>query len=90
MLVLTRKENERLIIDERIVITIVRVAGTAVRLGIEAPLEVPIRREELGRAGDKCPRDEGLACLPGGHAHEGGHDGSQVPDAFGIEAADHR
>lgn len=47
MLVLTRKERERLVIDERIVITVVRVAGGAVRLGIEAPLEVPIRREEV-------------------------------------------
>jgi|DewCreStandDraft_4_1066084.scaffolds.fasta_scaffold11698_7 carbon storage regulator len=53
MLVLTRKERERLIIDERIVITVVRVAGGAVRLGIEAPLEVPIRREELVLAGNK-------------------------------------
>ena len=47
MLVLTRKEHERLVIDERIVITVVRVAGGAVRLGIEAPLDVPIRRAEL-------------------------------------------
>lgn len=53
MLVLTRKEQERLIIDERIVITVVRVAGGAVRLGIEAPLVVPIRREEVRLADDQ-------------------------------------
>jgi carbon storage regulator len=47
MLVLGRKPNEQLIIDGRIVITVVRVAGGQVRLGIEAPAEVLIRRAEL-------------------------------------------
>ncbi len=47
MLVLSRKSNERLIIGENIVVTIVRVSGGQVRLGIEAPPEVSIRREEL-------------------------------------------
>lgn len=47
MLVLARKENERLIIDGNIVVTIVRVAGGQVRLGIEAPQEISIRRAEL-------------------------------------------
>jgi carbon storage regulator len=47
MLVLSRKANERLIIGDNIVVTVVRVAGGQVRLGIEAPTEVPIRREEL-------------------------------------------
>ena len=47
MLVLSRKQNERLIIDGNIVVTIVRVSGGTVRIGIEAPAEVSIRREEL-------------------------------------------
>lgn len=47
MLVLARKENERIIIDGNIVLTVVRVSGGAVRLGIEAPREVAIKREEL-------------------------------------------
>jgi carbon storage regulator len=47
MLVLSRKESEQLIINENIVITVVRIAGGGVRLGIEAPREVSIRREEL-------------------------------------------
>jgi carbon storage regulator len=47
MLVLARKENEKIIIDGRIVITVVRLAGRGVRLGIEAPAEVSIKREEL-------------------------------------------
>ena len=49
MLVLSRKENERLVIGDNIVVQIVRVSGGTVRLGIEAPAEVPIRREELTR-----------------------------------------
>jgi carbon storage regulator len=47
MLVLSRKTNERLIIDDNIVVTIVRVAGETVRVGIEAPKDVSIRREEI-------------------------------------------
>jgi carbon storage regulator len=47
MLVLTRRENERIVIDGRITVTVVRVEGNKIRLGIEAPLEVPIMREEL-------------------------------------------
>jgi len=47
MLVLSRKENERLIIDGNIIVTVVRVAGGKVRLGIEAPPEVHVKREEL-------------------------------------------
>jgi carbon storage regulator len=47
MLVLSRKEGERLVIDGNIVVTVVRLAGGKVRLGIEAPAEVSVRREEL-------------------------------------------
>jgi carbon storage regulator len=47
MLVLSRKQHERLIIDENIVVTIIRVSGGTVRVGIEAPSQVSIRREEL-------------------------------------------
>ena len=47
MLVLTRKENERIVIDGWITVTVVRVQGNKIRLGIEAPQEVPIMREEL-------------------------------------------
>lgn len=47
MLVLSRKKNESIIIDERIKITIVEIRGDKVRLGIEAPREVPIHRSEV-------------------------------------------
>jgi len=52
MLVLSRKESERLIIGEKIVVTIVRIAGGSVRIGIEAPSDVQIQREEVRRRDD--------------------------------------
>lgn len=47
MLVLSRKKNESIVIDENIVITVVEVRGDKVRLGIQAPKEVPIHRSEV-------------------------------------------
>ena len=47
MLVLSRKEGERLKLGDQIVVTIVRVAGEKVRLGIQAPSDVLVLREEL-------------------------------------------
>ena len=47
MLVLSRKENERLVIDGNIVIQVVHISGGQVRIGIEAPRNVSIKREEL-------------------------------------------
>jgi len=47
MLVLTRKENESLVIGDNIKITILSVKGGQARIGIEAPSEILIYREEL-------------------------------------------
>lgn len=47
MLVLTRRVNEAIIIDNRIKITVVAIEDDKIRLGIDAPPEVPIVREEL-------------------------------------------
>ena len=47
MLVLTRKQHETIIVDDRIEIRVIRVQGNRIRLGIEAPCEVSIRRGEL-------------------------------------------
>ena len=49
MLVLSRKLNEQIRIDEQITVTVLRVKGNTVRLGIEAPKEVRVRRGELPR-----------------------------------------
>ena len=47
MLVLSRRQSERIKLGNSIVVTIIRVAGDTVRLGIEAPADVVILREEL-------------------------------------------
>jgi carbon storage regulator len=47
MLVLSRRRSERILIGSSIQITVVRVDGNQVRLGIEAPTSLPIIRAEL-------------------------------------------
>ncbi|HVX12292.1 MAG TPA: carbon storage regulator [Pirellulales bacterium] len=47
MLVLSRRENERIRLGDSIVVTVVRLSGDKVRLGIEAPADVVVLREEL-------------------------------------------
>ncbi|KAA1262538.1 hypothetical protein LF1_51040 [Rubripirellula obstinata] len=49
MLVLTRKANEEILIGDNIKITLVRIKGGSVRVGIEAPRDVKIMRGELNR-----------------------------------------
>lgn len=50
MLVLSRQRDESIVIGENIVITIVDIRGDKVRLGIEAPNEVPVHRQEVFEA----------------------------------------
>ena len=47
MLVLSRKERERIKLGDSIIITVVRVSGDKVRLGIEAPADMLVLRDEL-------------------------------------------
>ncbi len=49
MLVLSRKEGEQLLIGDNIVLTVNRISGNRVAIGINAPKEVPIVRGELDR-----------------------------------------
>lgn len=47
MLVLSRKKNESIIINNDITIVVVEIRGDKVRLGVEAPKEVPVHRREV-------------------------------------------
>jgi carbon storage regulator len=47
MLVLTRKRDEKIMIGDDIVITVVEIRGDKVRLGIEAPRDIRVDREEV-------------------------------------------
>ena len=60
MLVLSRREGEAIYIGENITITVVECRNDKVRIGITAPLDVPIARAELK------PRDKPYT-IPGGH-----------------------
>lgn len=60
MLVLSRKPGERILIGDQVKVTIVRITPNSVRIGIEAPKEMEIVREELtdeesGNAAKKHP-----------------------------------
>jgi carbon storage regulator len=62
MLVLSRQRDQSIMIGDNIVVTIVDIRGDKVRLGIQAPSEIPVHREEVyeaikreGRREDKSP-----------------------------------
>lgn len=59
MLVLSRREKQRIKLGDSIVVTVVRVTGDTVRLGIEAPADVLVLRDELEpRATVRVPKRE--------------------------------
>jgi carbon storage regulator len=49
MLILTRRIGEKLVIGEKVTVTILGVKGNQVSMGIEAPVEIKIHREEIFR-----------------------------------------
>jgi carbon storage regulator len=61
MLVLSRKKNESIVINNDIVVTVVEIRGDKVRLGIVAPKEVPVHRQEVYDAIHGHDRDANLA-----------------------------
>lgn len=59
MLVLSRRERERIRVGDSIVVTVVRLTGDKVRLGIEAPSDVVVLRGELDNHGGTAPKGRG-------------------------------
>ncbi len=55
MLVLSRKTQERIQIGDNVVVTVLRVKGNMVRIGIEAPKDVRVMRGELPPKGEPTP-----------------------------------
>ncbi|MBC7852796.1 MAG: carbon storage regulator CsrA [Pirellulaceae bacterium] len=47
MIVISRKKNESLVINNNITITVIEIRGDKVRLGVESPKEVPVHRQEV-------------------------------------------
>ena len=77
MLVLSRKKNESIVINDDITIVVVEIRGDKVRLGVEAPKEVPVHRREVfdaihrndstgekRRRGRRCQQQRTIASAP--------------------------
>jgi carbon storage regulator len=76
MLVLTRKQGEKIRIGDDVVITVVRTKGKTVRLGIQAPAHVPVLRGEI-------------AAAIAGEAHRSAHAaGEETADSDGESESD--
>ena len=64
MLILTRRVGETLVIGDEVTVTVLRVRGNQVRLGVNAPKEVAVHREEIyqriqmEKGGEKAPSDD--------------------------------
>ncbi len=58
MLVLSRKSGQQIVIADNIVITVVEIRSDRVRLGIEAPREIPVHRKEVSEAIEQTEREE--------------------------------
>lgn len=69
MLVLSRKLNESIVIADVVTVTVLEIRGDKIRLGIEAPKEVPVHRREvydaIRRAEQPTP-----AAIPSVYAHQ--------------------
>jgi carbon storage regulator len=76
MLVLSRQRDESIVIGDNVVITIVDIRGDKVRLGIEAPGEIPVHRQEVYEA---IQRENRKSAAP--------QSGTEVPKAPGGDSA---
>jgi carbon storage regulator len=61
MLVLSRKAGEKILIGDKISVTVVRIAPGIVRIGVEAPHDLPIVREEIKDRHREGSRDQAPA-----------------------------
>ena len=64
MLVLSRKKNESIVINNDITIVVVEIRGDKVRLGVEAPKEIPVHRREVYDAINRTQQQEAAAASP--------------------------
>jgi len=71
MLILSRKLNESIVIDGRIIVKVLRIDRDTVKLGIQAPLDLPVHREEIFeviRKSKQATTTDGQSGTPGASA----------------------
>jgi carbon storage regulator len=78
MLVLSRQRDESIMIGDKVVITIVDIRGDKVRLGIQAPEEIPVHRQEVYDAIKREGRHAGRGREPDAQAAGHGSSSSQI------------
>jgi len=67
MLILSRNVGQSIVVDDRIVVRIMRLEGETVKVGIEAPPEVPVHRQEVYeeiQASNRAARTAGRKAIP--------------------------
>ena len=60
MLVLSRQKDQKIQIGDNITLTVIQVKGKNVRIGIEAPPEIPVHRQEVVERNDQSQSDPAL------------------------------
>ena len=88
MLVLSRHRDESIMIGDDVVITIVDIRGDKVRLGIDAPQEVPVHRQEVYDAIQRENRKAAQLQQQGGGAAEAADQGGTASVAPGLQPRD--
>ena len=76
MLVLSRQRDESIVIGDKVVVTIVDIRGDKVRLGIQAPGEIPVHRQEVYEAIQRENRSKAGQLQPSGPATKAGESDS--------------
>ena len=64
MLVLSRRIGERIYIGDQVVVTIVAIRGANARIGVEAPRQIPVHREEIRERKSSCTEEATHRNLP--------------------------
>jgi carbon storage regulator len=77
MLVLSRQRDESIVIGDNVVVTIVDIRGDKVRLGIQAPGEIPVHRQEVYEAIQRENRKSGTMQPAGSASQAAGTDSSR-------------
>ena len=73
MLILTRRVGETLVIGDDVTVTVLGIKGNQVRIGVNAPKDVSVHREEIY---DRIQREKGGAAAAKESGDEGGNEGN--------------